>query len=57
MIDDVMAQQAFRGEDPIGRHIWIGIGPDVSATLDHGQNGSQDCTHGAISGRKSTSRG
>ncbi len=28
VIDDVMAQQAFQGEDPIGKHIWIGIGPD-----------------------------
>jgi len=26
VIDDVMAQQAFRGQDPIGKHIWIGIG-------------------------------
>ena len=28
VIDEVMAQQAFPGEDPIGKHIWIGIGPD-----------------------------
>ena len=28
VIDDVMAQQAFAGEDPLGKHIWIGIGPD-----------------------------
>jgi predicted permease len=28
VIDDVMAQQAFPGQDPIGKHIWIGIGPD-----------------------------
>lgn len=29
VIDDVMAQQAFPGEDPIGRHLWIiGIAPD-----------------------------
>lgn len=28
VIDDVMAQQALHGQDPIGKHIWIGIGPD-----------------------------
>jgi predicted permease len=28
VIDDVMAQQAFPHEDPIGKHIWIGITPD-----------------------------
>jgi predicted permease len=28
VIDEVMAQQAFPGEDPIGKHVWIGIGPD-----------------------------
>jgi predicted permease len=28
VIDDVMAQQAFPEQDPIGKHIWIGIGPD-----------------------------
>ena len=28
VIDDVMAAQAFPGEDPIGRHVWIGIAPD-----------------------------
>jgi putative ABC transport system permease protein len=28
VIDDVMAQQAFPGQDPIGKHIWIDIGPD-----------------------------
>jgi predicted permease len=28
VIDDVMAQQAFPGQDSIGKHIWIGIGPD-----------------------------
>ncbi len=28
VIDDVMAQQAFPGQDPIGKHVWIGIGPD-----------------------------
>ncbi len=28
VIDDVMAQQAFPGQNPIGKHIWIDIGPD-----------------------------
>jgi putative ABC transport system permease protein len=28
VIDDVMAQQAFPGQDPIGKLIWIAIGPD-----------------------------
>lgn len=28
VIDDVMAQQAFPGEDPIGKHVWIGLGSD-----------------------------
>jgi putative ABC transport system permease protein len=28
VIDDVMAQQAFPGQNPIGKHVWIGIGPD-----------------------------
>jgi predicted permease len=28
VIDDVMAHQAFPGEDPIGKHIWIGLGAD-----------------------------
>ena len=28
VIDEVMAQQAFPGEDPIGKQIWIGIVPD-----------------------------
>ncbi len=28
VIDEVMAQQAFPGQDPIGKHIWIGIGSD-----------------------------
>jgi ABC-type antimicrobial peptide transport system permease subunit len=28
VIDDVMAQQAFSGQDPIGRHVWIGLGSD-----------------------------
>lgn len=28
VIDDVMAQQAFAGQDAIGQHLWIGIAPD-----------------------------
>jgi predicted permease len=28
VIDDVMAQEAFGSGDPIGKHVWIGIGPD-----------------------------
>jgi predicted permease len=28
VIDELMAQQAFPAEDPIGKHIWIGLGPD-----------------------------
>lgn len=27
-IDEVMAQEAFGRENPIGKHLWIGIGPD-----------------------------
>lgn len=28
VIDDVMARQGFGGEDPIGKHVWIGLGSD-----------------------------
>jgi predicted permease len=28
VIDDVMARQAFPNQDPLGKHIWIGITPD-----------------------------
>jgi predicted permease len=28
VIDEVMAQQAFGGNDPIGKHVWIGLGND-----------------------------
>jgi predicted permease len=28
VIDDVMAQEAFHGEEPIGKHLWIGLGTD-----------------------------
>ena len=28
VIDDVMAQEAFHGEEPLGKHLWIGMGSD-----------------------------
>jgi len=28
VIDDLMAQQAFGGQDPLGKHVWIGLGTD-----------------------------
>jgi hypothetical protein len=28
VIDDVMAHEAFGGRDPLGKHLWIGIGAD-----------------------------
>ncbi len=28
VIDEVMAQQAFGRAEPVGKHLWIGIGPD-----------------------------
>ena len=28
VIDEVMAREAFRGEEPIGKHLWIGMGSD-----------------------------
>jgi predicted permease len=28
VIDDVMAQQAFGGQQPLGKHLWIGLGAD-----------------------------
>jgi predicted permease len=33
VIDDVMAQQAFPGQDPIGKPIWIAIGPDPAIVV------------------------
>ncbi|MBZ5604803.1 MAG: ADOP family duplicated permease [Acidobacteriia bacterium] len=38
VIDEVMAREAFPGEDPVGKHIWIGIGQDpvtVVGVLGH----------------------
>ncbi len=28
VIDDVMARRVFPGQDPVGKHLWIGIAPD-----------------------------
>lgn len=28
VIDEVMAQEAFHGQDPLGKHLWIGLGTD-----------------------------
>jgi putative ABC transport system permease protein len=28
VVDDVMAEQAWHGRDPIGQHLWIGLGTD-----------------------------
>jgi predicted permease len=28
VIDDVMAHEAFHGEEPMGKHLWIGMGSD-----------------------------
>jgi putative ABC transport system permease protein len=28
VIDEVMAGEAFRGQDPLGKHLWIGMGTD-----------------------------
>ena len=28
VIDEVMAQEAFHGQEPIGKHLWIGLGTD-----------------------------
>jgi predicted permease len=33
VIDDVMAQQAFGGHEPIGKRLWIGIGPDPARVI------------------------
>ena len=33
VIDDVMAQQAFGGQDPIGRHVWIDLGADPATVV------------------------
>jgi predicted permease len=33
VIDEVMAQQAFPGQDPIGKPIWIAIGPDPAIVI------------------------
>jgi predicted permease len=33
VIDDVMARQAFPGQDPIGKPIWLGIAPDPAIVV------------------------
>jgi predicted permease len=33
VIDDVMAQQAFPGEDPIGKYIWLDLGSDPARVV------------------------
>jgi predicted permease len=33
VIDDVMAQQAFPGQDPIGKHVWLDLGSDPSRVV------------------------
>jgi predicted permease len=33
VIDEVMAQQAFPGQDPIGKHVWIDLGADPARVV------------------------
>jgi predicted permease len=33
VIDDVMAQEAFGHADAVGKHVWIGIGPDPARVV------------------------
>jgi putative ABC transport system permease protein len=33
VIDDVMAQQVFPGQDPIGRHVWLDLGFDPARVV------------------------
>lgn len=33
VIDEVMAQQAFPGEDPLGKHVWISLGADPARVI------------------------
>jgi predicted permease len=33
VIDDVMAHEAFPGQEPIGKHVWIGLGPEPSRVV------------------------
>jgi len=33
VIDDVMAQQAFAGQDPIGKHVWLDLGSDPARVV------------------------
>ena len=33
VIDDVMAREAFPGQEPIGKHLWIGLGADPARVV------------------------
>jgi predicted permease len=33
VIDDVMAREAFPGQEPIGKHLWLGIAPDPARVV------------------------
>jgi predicted permease len=33
VIDDVMAKQAFRGQEPLGKHLWIGLDGDPATVV------------------------
>ncbi len=33
VIDEVMARQAFGAEDPLGKHVWIGLGADPARVI------------------------
>lgn len=33
VIDDVMAQQAFPGQDPVGKHVWLDLGSDPARVV------------------------
>jgi predicted permease len=33
VVDEVMAREAFGGREPIGKHLWIGIGPDPARVV------------------------
>jgi predicted permease len=33
VIDEVMAEEAFHGQDPLGKHLWIGLGSDPARVI------------------------
>ena len=33
VVDEVMAKQAWPGEDPVGKHVWIDVGPDPATVI------------------------